>query len=243
MTTYVIGDVHGCLDELDELLAWIAPRPGRDRLVFLGDLMDRGPDPAGVVRRVRELGAECVLGNHDEKHVRWARHQAKAADDPGYRNPMKSMPPERIAEHAELSDDDRAWLAARPHTLRLDQRWWALHGGAVPRRRLDRQHPAQLLRLRYLDEAGAMISSAHCPPGGRHWATAWPGPESILYGHHVHSLEHPRIDHPVPGVVCAGIDTGCVFGGHLTAYLLDTGDLLQVAARRAYAPLLEEEDA
>ena len=74
--TIVVGDVHGCLEELDELLSRLEVGPS-DRLVLAGDLMDRGPDPVGVVRRARERGALAVLGNHDEKHLRFARHEAK----------------------------------------------------------------------------------------------------------------------------------------------------------------------
>lgn len=73
---YAIGDVHGCIDELDVLLAMIdADDRARDAaattIVFLGDLVDRGPASAQVVRRVRELAAtrgnvRCLLGNHEE---------------------------------------------------------------------------------------------------------------------------------------------------------------------------------
>ncbi|HEX8909086.1 MAG TPA: metallophosphoesterase, partial [Anaeromyxobacteraceae bacterium] len=59
--TIVVGDVHGCLEELDELLRLVELRPGFDRLVFVGDLLDRGPDSLGVVRRARELRARSVL--------------------------------------------------------------------------------------------------------------------------------------------------------------------------------------
>ena len=73
----LIGDVHGCLTELQALLGRIAPRPD-DTLVFLGDLVDKGPESPGVVRWVRHLSrlyhVVLIEGNHEEKHRRWRQH-------------------------------------------------------------------------------------------------------------------------------------------------------------------------
>ena len=238
MATVVIGDVHGCLAELDQLLAHFT---ARDRVVLVGDLVDRGPDPVGVVRRVRERKLPCVMGNHDEKHVRWARHEARARRQPGYANPMKPMQPQRVADNHALGDDGIAFLASLPHKLELGNRWWAVHGGCVPRVPLRRQKPAVLLRCRWVDDEGAMIGKPDRPPNGRHWAEAWRGPENIAYGHHVHGLAEPRIDTPARGVTCAGLDTGCCFGGRLTAFVIDTGEVVQVAAHAKYADLDDAE--
>jgi len=231
MSSIVVGDVHGCLEELDELLALLGPR--RDhRLVFAGDLVDRGPDSVGVVRRVRELGADCVLGNHDEKHVRWARHEARRRADPSYVNPMRSFSPSRAAMNAALDEADHAFLASRPAFLELGDGWWVVHAGCLPRLPVARQKSAVLLRCRWLDERDKMIGQPDAPEGSRHWSDVWPGPERIVYGHHVHDLASPkRTEHT------AGIDTGCCFGGRLTAIVLPEREIVQVAARREYAPL------
>ncbi len=240
MGTIAIGDVHGCLEELDELLGLVLPR--RHRVVFVGDLIDRGPDSAGVVARVRELGVPCVMGNHDDKAVRWARHEARRRGEPAYTNPMR-MSNDRVAEHARLSESDMAWLGTLPLVLDLGGGWWATHAGPEPRRPWRRQTAAALMRCRWVDGAGMMLRSLDRPDGGFHWAERWAGPESVVYGHHVHGLDAVRIDRRPGGVTCAGIDTGCCFGGHLSAYVIDTGEVIQVKARRAYAELRIPDDA
>ncbi|HET9598695.1 MAG TPA: metallophosphoesterase [Anaeromyxobacteraceae bacterium] len=235
--TIVVGDVHGCLEELDELIRVVELRPGFDRLVFVGDLLDRGPDPLGCLRRARELHAECVVGNHEDKHLRWARHEALRRSDPTHRNPLRPFGPERMAQHARLGPDDLTWLSALPHVLRLDGRWGVVHGGLSPRRRFDHQLRDEVIRMRLVDGAGHVAAAprGELPPGLAHWATRWPGPESVAYGHHVHGLEVPRVDEPAPGVRCVGLDTGCVYGGRLSALVLPAEEIVSVTARQAYA--------
>ncbi len=235
--TIVVGDVHGCLEELDELLRMVELRAGFDRLVFVGDLLDRGPDSVGVVRRARELGARSVLGNHEASHLRWARHEAWSRRDPSHRNTLRPMSPERISEHRRLSGEDLDWLASLPTILRLDRNWAVIHGGLSPRRRLDAQVQAEVIRLRLVDESGRMVAHARgeIPPRLAPWATRWRGPESIIYGHHVHGLDEPRVDAPIPGVRCVGLDTGCCYGGRLSALILPSEEIVSVKARRSYA--------
>jgi bis(5'-nucleosyl)-tetraphosphatase (symmetrical) len=240
--TVVVGDVHGCLAELDDLLAAVRYAPGRDRLVFLGDLLDRGPDPVGVVRRVRALEAECLLGNHEEKHLRFAAHEARRRTDPGYRNPVR-LDPKRADEHARLDRDDLAWIAALPRVLPLGERWVAVHAGFLPGRPIRSQPPDWLVRLRYLDAGGKPVHRARGEAGEagvRRWPEVWCGPESVVYGHH--AREAVVVDAPAPGVRCIGIDTGCVYGGKLTAVLLPGEEIVQVPSRTRAAPNGDAED-
>jgi hypothetical protein len=237
MRTLVIGDVHGCLEELDELLDRAEHR-APDRVVMLGDLLDRGPDPVGVVRRARALGAECVFGNHEDKHVRWAAHEARRRADPGYRNPMRSMSPAEQEANAALSAEELAWLAELPAWIDLGAGWLAVHAGFEPGRALERQSRACMARVRWVDARGRMKGGDDPrvqPADTSLWSERWAGPRSVVYGHHVLGLEAPRVDRPAPGVECWGIDTGCCFGGRLTALVLPERRVVQVQARRAYA--------
>ena len=103
--TIFIGDIHGCLDELESLIVRLAIEPA-DRVFCAGDFMDRGPSPAGCVQLARSAGFASVLGNHEEKHLRWRRHEQRRAADPSYKNPMRSLHPQSVADNAALTDED-----------------------------------------------------------------------------------------------------------------------------------------
>lgn len=218
MSTLVIGDVHGCLTELDELLD-VSSRHSPSRIVFLGDLVDRGPDGPGVVRRVRELGAAMVKGNHEEKHVRYRKHE-KVRAATGKKNPMRPFTGAKLEAHQALTDDDIAWMDSLPLSLDLGNGWFAVHAGLEPSKTFEAQRnsPA-LLRTRYVRPDGRAMS---LPEGkfepaepASFWSERWFGPEKIVYGHNVNDLISPRRD-----LFAVGIDTGCCFGGRLTGMVL-----------------------
>lgn len=234
----VIGDVHGCLSELERLLELVRVQ-GEDRLVFLGDLIDRGPDPLGVVRLVRQLGAEMVLGNHCEKALRWLRAEdrRRATGEP---NLVRQPPPERQREWEALTAEDRTWIAGLPITIQHDN-WLLVHAGIEPGVMRERQKMDHMVRLRYVDARGKHVPLAEDsltqPENTAFWTERWAGPENVIYGHVVHSLETPRIDVRPNGARCIGIDTGCVFGGRLTAAVVHSDneiDYVSIPARTAY---------
>jgi predicted phosphodiesterase len=67
---FIIGDIHGCVDEFNQLLAAINFNSVTDQVIIAGDLTATGPDSVGVIRRAQQIGALCVRGNHDDKVVR-----------------------------------------------------------------------------------------------------------------------------------------------------------------------------
>lgn len=248
--TIVVGDVHGCLEELKALLDKVQFSPGSDRLIVAGDLVDRGPDSAGVVRFVREHG-ECVMGNHEGKLLRRARHMARARREKNYRNPMR---PDLDQEYTiqNLSQDDLNWLSGLPALIRLpENNALVVHAGMAPGRAPESQPTEVLTMVRFISEEdhkmlALLMPGFRQPPQSVYWAEVYDGPEDVLFGHNVVGRGEPQTwaGNAARGA-CHGIDTGCVFGGRLTAVLLEQGELLseretlrfvQVEAREQYSP-------
>jgi hypothetical protein len=218
--TLVIGDVHGCSAELQDLLDACAFAEG-DQLVFVGDLVAKGPDSRGVLALVRKLGARSVRGNHDQAVLRW--------QDP---NARSSGPPDRVPHHLrlarELSDEDWAVLQSLPLWLRLPEfNALIVHGGIVPGLPLEQHDPELLMNMRTLRPDG---TGSRRPEDGPLWASKWEGPERVIFGHHATAgLQlHPH---------ALGLDTGCVYGHGLTACILPEDRILTVPSREAYVPI------
>lgn len=208
-----------------------------DRLVLVGDLLDKGPDPVACVRFARELGASMTLGNHEEKMLRWRRHEERRQADPKYKNPMKTIGPVKAAQWTALTVEDVQWVRGLPLMLRFGD-WVVVHGGLMPGVPLDNQKDDRL-RVRWVDGAGKMVSldpeDPRQPEGSRPWMEVYDGREHVVYGHAAHHLRTPRVDRTSLGAECWGIDTGCVYGGHLSALVLETREVIQVPAREVYA--------
>jgi hypothetical protein len=229
MRTVVIGDVHGCLDELTELVRRCGGRRGA-RVVLVGDLVAKGPDSAGVVQWAREEDVTAVLGNHDA-HVLCLRPGAEARRDDG-----KSAKADHVAVARDLGPKDWDWLAARPLWTRLEDGdededddgagHLVVHGGLVPGVPLAEQRREHLLNLRSFTADGEPSRRLDGVP----WASRWRGPAHVVFGHDAtRGLQR----HPF----ATGLDTGCVYGRELTALVLPEGKLVSVHAHRAYCPM------
>ena len=236
--TIIIGDIHGCLTEFEELV-YQAVRPG-DRVICLGDLLDKGPDPVGCLQYARHKGFESVLGNHEDWHLRWRKHEIRRKRD-GYGNPMRPKDQTCVIQNEALSDEDITWMWSLPKYLVVGS-WVVVHGGLVPGLPLDQQDPTRIIRLRWLDEENNHIpvDYANPPPSDvHHWSTVYDGDLNVVYGHEPCSLSEPQVTahHRADGreVQCIDLDTGCVHGGRLTAFVLEKGYFVQVKARRCYA--------
>ena len=221
--TAIIGDVHGCLEELDELLKQISYNPEEIRLVFLGDIIERGPDSIGCLKRIQELKAECVIGNHEDKLLRYCKHEGTRWMT-GKENPMKVNDEIKYLQQ-NLTPTDLFWIKSLPSKIQIAHNLWAVHAGLKPNVSFDKQEYSHLLHIRYITPEGkpkSLNPDKTQPEGTIYWTEQWKGPESIIYGHAVH--DNPRWDSGINNgnmFYCLGIDTGCCFGGSLTCVLYD----------------------
>ena len=228
-----IGDVHGCLDELRELLTCLGyrvtddgavPPPGRTA-VFLGDLVDRGPDSAGTLRLVMNMvaagAALCVPGNHDEKLRRALGGRAV--------KPLHGLDvtlAQLEAAGADFQAQVQAFYGSLSSHLVLDGgRVVAAHAG-LPQRYQGRDSERARHFALYGDVNGR--SDAAGLPLRRDWAAEYQGDALVVYGHT--PVTQPRwLNRTVD------IDTGCAFGGALSALRYPELEVVSVPARAQYA--------
>ncbi|MDB5589777.1 metallophosphoesterase family protein [Enterovirga sp.] len=207
MLTFAIGDVHGCLDLLVDLLGQIEREAagGPRRVVLLGDLIDRGPDSAGVIRLVRSRQAEdpdsliCLKGNHEDLLLRAARTEATAALwlANGGAETLASF---GAAGPEGIPADVVAWIASCP-TVYEDAWRCFVHAGLNPAVGRSEQTDADRLWIR-----DVFLRSDH--DFGRY----------VVHGH-----TPVRSGSPDVRPTRVNIDTGACFGGPLTAAVFREG--------------------
>ncbi|HTQ77834.1 MAG TPA: symmetrical bis(5'-nucleosyl)-tetraphosphatase [Burkholderiales bacterium] len=269
MATYAIGDVQGCFDELEELVARIGFNPRHDRLWLVGDLVNRGPKSLEVLRYVKGLGeaAVVVLGNHDLHLVTQFEGFERKRKDDTFSDVLEAPDARALVD----------WVRARP-MMHVEGSWAMVHAGLLPQWSIDfavslanevesalrapdyRDFLANLYgskperwqdslsgwdRLRVI--VNAMTRMRSCtpegqmdfketgkkpPPGFLPWYQTRSGPEQqIVFGHW--SAAGLQLDPRV-----AGLDTGCVWGGALSALRLEDRWLAQVPCK-CYQPVRE----
>lgn len=214
MRTIIIGDIHGCFDELVELLAVVGTTP-HDRVVSVGDLIDRGPKPVEVVRFFRDRpGALALRGNHEDKHLRIATGELTPA-------PSQSICKEQCGE---AYDEVLAYIGQLPMYLDLPEAM-VVHAGYEPTRTPEEQLPNVLMRARW---PGMKFGG---DPVG--WTERYQGTKPIVFGHTVFAT--PRVVGRT-----FGIDTGACHGDTLTALVLPEERLVSVRARENYWSLARQ---
>ncbi len=203
--TIVIGDVHGCCDELQDLLRVLRPAAD-DRLISVGDLICKGPDARGVLDWARATpNLECVVGNHE---LRFLKHWKK-----GTRSEEKAYDADAYRQLGDGCEDDMRWISGWPSFV-TGPGFLVVHGGFDPSESLEWQSRSQLANLRRL-------------PGGAPWYESYKDKRLAVFGHWARRA-------PVVRDNAIGLDTGCVYGVALTALILPERRLVSVPARRAY---------
>jgi hypothetical protein len=159
MRTIIVGDVHGCRRELEQLLDRTRFSSG-DRLVLVGDLIARGPDSLGVLAVARHTGALIVRGNHEQKLLDW--HEDHDVDLS--RTHMEVARAMRDADWT-LLETSPLWLDLPEHGARV------VHAGVAPGIAIENQHPDTLMRIRTVG------------PKKLPWGARYRGPPQIVFGH------------------------------------------------------------
>jgi protein phosphatase len=245
----IIGDVHGCCDELEELLGKLGyqerridpadpcfgdrffAHPQGRRALFVGDLVDRGPRILDTVRLVWTMvharQALCVPGNHDVKLVKKLRGKDVTVAHGLARTlaEIEALPSEiRVDFRTRLAD----FFESLPSHFLLDHGKLAVAHAGIKAEMQDRVVGA--VRDFCLYGATTGETDGFGMPVRLNWAADYAGRATVVYG-------HTPVPEPVALNNTFNIDTGCVFGGRLTALRYPEKELVSVAARQTYAPV------
>jgi bis(5'-nucleosyl)-tetraphosphatase (symmetrical) len=235
MRRIFIGDVQGCARQLDALLIAVGLRSS-DQVFLAGDLVNRGPDSLGVLRRARGLGARAVLGNHDVELLRAAeRLRSTGRSDRRFAKVLDAPDAAEVLE----------WLAAQP-VLRVESDIVLVHGGLHPawknlgataariNQRIARHVRGTVDRtiefatcVRHCDARGRRPPTDDPPPPApfHPWDRFYRGRRTVVFGHWARRglVIETRV---------RGLDTGCVYGGALTAWIAEEDRIIQVPGWR-----------
>jgi hypothetical protein len=219
--TIIIGDVHGCSVELEALLERVNFDFG-DTLVFVGDVVAKGPDSLGALDIVRRTGAILVRGNHEARLLAWKKNPNDFVLGKAHREVVE-----------KLREQD--WTILEASVLHFDlpaNEARVVHAGVVPGVPIEKQTPENLVTIRSVDSKGEASDKA---VGNPLWGEVYKGPPHIVFGHNaVTGLQlHPW---------ATGLDTGCVYGGRLAAIVLNENEKIPKRASDRQ-PLLAFEPA
>jgi protein phosphatase len=239
-TCDVIGDVHGCYDELAELLGKLGhgdlldpeipvAEPGHlPQVIFVGDIVDRGPkvmQSVALVNRLCRRGhALTVVGNHDDRFLRWLmRKQVQIRH--GLEQTVKEFDAMTSAQKKWWREELTDFIRALPWALRIDD-GRAIVAHASWHADLAHNPSSEQLRTATLYGPTTGRKTAEGYPERIDWAPGFAGPELVIFGHQVY-------DAPYMHDYAIGIDTGCVFGGSLTALRYPSLEIVSVKSRFA----------
>ncbi|KAJ5518236.1 Molybdenum cofactor biosynthesis MoeB [Penicillium expansum] len=225
---------------------------GGDHLIFVGDLINKGPDSTGVVDLAREHSASSVRGNHEDR-ILLLRHEMEKAKTLTIPNDKKysGFSSKELRERAlarSLSDEQAQWLENCPVILNVGQvpgmgQVVVVHAGLVPGIELENQDPSSVMTMRTIDLDTHVTSPKK---KGTNWAKTFNKYQSKLYSSLETSTEDPFANamtvvygHDASTSLSIrtftkGLDSGCVMGGKLTALVIEDGgkqSIVQVSCR------------
>ncbi|HCM42473.1 MAG TPA: metallophosphoesterase [Candidatus Omnitrophota bacterium] len=204
--TIIFGDIHGCLDEWQDLIKKINPSPD-DLLISVGDLICKGPKSFKTIEFARSLpNLKCVLGNHE-------LHFLKAWKAGDLKSLSKDYQKRALKEFGDAFESSMKWVSTWPLYLDLPE-CLVVHGGIQPDISLEKQTAEIICNLRNLED-------------GTPWYEKYSGKKPAIYGHWARQglcIKENSI----------GLDSGCVYGKELSAVIFPEKKIIQVKARETY---------
>ncbi|MFL6493666.1 MAG: metallophosphoesterase [Nitrososphaera sp.] len=225
----IIGDIHGCYDEVNQLLDAIDWSPTSHVLIMTGDLIDRGPKIKETLTFARNTSSVYTLmSNHEQKLLRYLQD--------GHIQSSALVKTIQQCGDAFLKEPSfLKWLESLPWIVRFADNSYVVHAGIRPDRPINKQHKDHCIYIRTWNPVTRKISNEGLDP----WWYEYPylyssqrehsaGQIKIFFGHQRH--DKAWVSH----WACA-LDGGAVFGGALRAYVLNRG-IVEVSAKRVYEP-------
>lgn len=228
MRYIIVGDIHGCYEELRSLIDNLYVRP-EDKLISIGDIIHKGPDEVACIQLVMDEFDETILGNHEEKQIRFEKHELNR-EQTGKKNPMR-----HVGDYKVIGGDEAFFLRERS---RLFFRFTAggkdfllVHAGIEPRMRAlpstnmpyelskkEKGYAWNVLRTRYVNPQGGMVQLGKETEEDVFWAEVYDGRFGhVIFGH------QPFLNRLTPREYphATAIDLGAVYGNCLCAYIID----------------------
>lgn len=217
--TIFIGDVHGCIEELESLWSQLSISKG-DRVIQVGDLINKGPSSREVIQFCIKNKIESILGNHEIRMLSIFKDKAS----------LKSGTIKDYEQDTwrELKTKDWEYLQSLNYTISLKkEKIVVVHAGFLPAVPLEEQSNKVMTKIQVIDASGKPHKRAKCPDGVE-WSQLWRGPPFVIYGH----TPKIKIDRKKWSL---GLDTSCVYGHKLSAYILESDEWVQVNAKKCYS--------
>ena len=215
----IYGDIHGCINEFQKLREQINPQKN-DIEVCVGDVITKGTRSLETLQYIQENGILSVLGNHEDKIIRYLKHRESPKKNPI----ILDSDEQQIVDN--LTPNDIIFLYSLPLFLRFDD-ITVVHGGlqnTMVLENLSNREHQKLLRLRYLDHEGHFVAYGEETEKSIFWADVYDGNQGfVVYGHqwfHEANISKHAI----------GIDTGCVYGNKLSAVIFDSSDEYKIVS-------------
>jgi protein phosphatase len=234
----IIGDVHGCYPELVELLQKIGyeitekengevevNNPHKRKLIFVGDLTDRGPNSVAVLKLVIHVVQHhkgyCVIGNHDDKLMRKLMGRKVQIN-----NGLDTTLEELKAEPPQFAIKVRHFFESLPYYIWCDDKKLLIAHAGLP----EKYHGVESKKVRDLSMYGLTTGKLdeQGMPQRLDWAKDYYGEPLVIFG-------HTPVREPLIKNSTINIDTGCVFGGKLTVLHYPEMEMVSVPARKQYA--------